>query len=154
VPGRGTTVRLLLPRAAEPVPRPPSAYDSVAWQASGTVVVADDEPSVRQVVARNLERAGLTIVEAADGTEALAALKADPGVRLLVLDWTMPGLDGGEVLAALAAEGRSLPVIVMSGYADQAVGAAADARVRAVLRKPFPRGELLEAARRALGVGA
>ena len=75
-------------------------------------------------------------------------------MRLLLLDWTMPQLEGGEVLAALAAEGSRFPVIVMSGYADRTVGAAAGGPVRAVLRKPFRRDELLEAVRRALDAGA
>lgn len=83
---------------------------------SATILVADDEPEVRFVVRRTLERAGFAVVEATDGREALSAVAANP-IDLVVLDLKMPNLHGYEVIRALRRREATatLPIVVLSG---------------------------------------
>jgi two-component system chemotaxis response regulator CheY len=76
------------------------------------VLVVDDEPAVRGLFVRALRDAGYETIEAADGVEALQILEHDPVVALILLDNTMPRLDGAGVIRAVRARGatRTLPV--------------------------------------------
>lgn len=80
-----------------------------------SVLVVDDERPIRTICRVNLEAAGMAVLEAADGTEALAVARSQPP-DLVLLDVMMPGLDGWEVAAALSAdpELRELPVVFLS----------------------------------------
>ena len=94
---------------------------SVAQPSSGrTVLVVDDEPTIAEVVARYLERAGYETATAGDGLEALR-LAADRRPDLIVLDVMLPGLGGLEVLRRLAeADGPRTPVILLTAKGEQA----------------------------------
>jgi CheY-like chemotaxis protein/signal transduction histidine kinase len=81
---------------------------------SGEVLVADDDPSTRELVTRHLHGAGFTTSEAHDGEEALLRVRVAPPA-LLILDLVMPTLDGFEVLRKLRADGMELPVVVLTG---------------------------------------
>ena len=114
-------------------------------RASGTVMVVDDDESVREVAHQMLARTGLTVLRAADGRAALAQFDAEGGkVDLVLLDVTMPVMGGAQTLAALRARGWQGPVVVMSGYSLQAAneefGQFADT---AFLQKPFRRADLI-----------
>jgi len=110
------------------------------------VLVVDDEPLVRDVVCRMLQDVGYDARSAADGPTALAMLAADP-VDAVVLDLSMPGMSGLEVLAAIRADRPALPVIVVSGQgADRGTAAGASG----VLSKPFHFDELVAALEAAL----
>lgn len=124
------------------------------WSRQGRVLVVDDEPTVREVVARYLERDGLTVDQAADGEAALAALSRAPD--LVVLDVMLPRLTGLDVLRELR-RSTDVPVILLTARTDETdriVGLelGADdyvvkpfsprelaARVRSVLRRTRPR---------------
>jgi DNA-binding response OmpR family regulator len=84
------------------------------------VMLVDDDARMRQVLARLLLSAGLTVShEAGDGEEALAALSADPdGVDLIVTDCRMPRMDGIAFVTALRKRGDTTPVIMLSGEHD------------------------------------
>jgi DNA-binding response OmpR family regulator len=83
-----------------------------------TVLVVDDEPTIAEVVARYLERAGYGAATAADGIEAMrVAAEREPD--LIVLDLMLPGLDGLEVLRRLHAEGQRTPVIILTSKGEQ-----------------------------------
>jgi len=106
------------------------------------VLVVDDEAMVREVVCRMLGEVGYVTCAADDGASALARVRAGEPIDAIVLDLTMPGMSGGEVLATLRRERPALPVIVCSGQdRDRAdvEGAAA------VLSKPFHFDELVAA---------
>ncbi|HEX2045496.1 MAG TPA: response regulator [Gaiellaceae bacterium] len=105
------------------------------------VVVVDDEPVVRALVAELLADAGHQVAAVASGEEALP-LPAD--VDLLVCDLGLPGLAGEKVVEAALAERPGLAVVVMTGDAE-------DERATGVLAKPFSPAELLEAVAAALG---
>jgi CheY-like chemotaxis protein len=100
------------------------------------VLIADDEPSVRATVRRLLERRGATVVIAADGQEAADRLRAER-FDLAVLDVTMPGRSGYEVLAFARTAFPELPVILMSGYVGRARGEGGEDEPDAFIEKPF-----------------
>lgn len=83
-----------------------------------TVLLVDDDDTVREVVAGYLRRAGLEVVEAADGPAALArAAQSEPDV--VVLDLMLPGIDGLEVFRRLRAEAGSMPVLMLTARGDE-----------------------------------
>jgi CheY-like chemotaxis protein len=114
---------------ASPVPSP----------AHGTVLVIDDEPSMRLVARRVIERSGLQVLEARDGAEGVAVFDAHVDeLSLILLDLTMPKLNGAEVLAHIRRVRATLPVIVASGYdaSDATNEWPADPHTQ-FLQKPF-----------------
>jgi two-component system, cell cycle sensor histidine kinase and response regulator CckA len=106
--------------------------------------VVDDEPAVRTVAARILERGGYVVHQAADGREALAEI-ARSGVPALVLtDLMMPVMSGRQLADALHAQFPKLPVIFMSGYSSSALAGVGDvARHELLIEKPFTATSLL-----------
>ena len=89
-----------------------------------TILIADDEARIRRLVSDFLKRDGHTIVEAADGTEALHILEnKHAGLDLAILDVMMPGMDGFEILRELRAQecgGKHLPVMLLTARAEDA----------------------------------
>src|SRR6185437_9789475 len=86
--------------------------------AGATILLVDDDANVREVVAATLAEAGLIVIEAADGHEALLHLERVEKIDLLIADHGMPGMTGVE-LAERARERRpGLPVMFMTGHAD------------------------------------
>lgn len=81
---------------------------------SSTILVIDDSAMVRQQVGRALTGAGFTIVEAVDGVDAFQKLESAPATRLIVCDVNMPRMNGVEFLERLSAEGRSVPVVMLT----------------------------------------
>ncbi len=147
--GEGTAVRLVLPAGgagslAPPRPEAPAGH----W--SGTVLVADDEGSVRHLACLMLESLGFDTVRARDGVEALeVAREGWPTLRLVLLDMTMPRMGGREACAAIRELAPGLPVLVMSGYSESGLPAAPGV---GFLKKPFKMAELADALRALLGV--
>jgi DNA-binding response OmpR family regulator len=110
------------------------------------IVVVEDEPGVRNLVERVLERAGHRVLAFADGTSAADTL-GDPGLRidLLVTDLVMPGPNGIEVARRARRARPDLAVLLMSGYAADALRAeGVDEGSIELLAKPFSTAELLE----------
>jgi PAS domain S-box-containing protein len=154
-PGRGTTFKVLLPCAEGTVEEAPPAEGAPAdWRGDGTVLVADDEETVRAVAARMLETLGFRVVLAADGEEAIGLFRADPDAfRLVLLDLTMPRLGGEEVFRQLRQLRPELRVLLMSGYTEQEVTTRfAGKGLAGFLQKPFQLPTLLAKVRQALGV--
>ncbi len=140
-PGTGTTFSVYLPRAEDAVPEPaPEEKSPVELEADGDLVlVVEDEAPVRTLIARILQRRGYTVIEAADGQEALdlAARQRDP-IDLLIADLVMPGLSGREVADRLAPLHPDMAVILISGYtADEVVREGILTGARNFLPKPF-----------------
>jgi CheY-like chemotaxis protein len=154
--GRGTTIRIELPAAAgaggdgDGVALKPRREAPEASPVKGHVLVVDDEPTVRAAVTSVLESAGLSVEAVADGLAATDAVARAPGTYAAVLlDLTMPGMDGRDTLQALKRLRGDLPVVVTSGYVD----AAMDGRLAmadGVLPKPFDAATLQDAIRRAM----
>ncbi|HMO53776.1 MAG TPA: response regulator, partial [Tepidiformaceae bacterium] len=147
-PGRGTTFKVLLPAAGAPGTAP-SPAPSLAPAEEGpmtqhTVLVVDDDETVRSVTRRMLEHAGYTVLQAGDGIQALDAYRENPGIDLVLLDMTMPHMDGEETFRELRRLSSDIRVVLTSGYNEQ------DATERFVgkglagfIQKPYRPAELL-----------
>jgi two-component system, NtrC family, response regulator len=105
-------------------------------------LVVDDDPVVRRMWHRSLELARFDVVAACDGAAGLARLREDATIGLVLLDLTMPVMDGREFLRAQQADAAlaAIPTVVVSGSSPTA---EEELNVVAVLRKPVPRDELL-----------
>jgi two-component system cell cycle sensor histidine kinase/response regulator CckA len=151
-PGRGSHFSVLLPAAERAVSEPPVPRLR-ARERPCRVLVVDDEAVVRSLLRRSLERRGYTVTEAQDGHSALRAI-AEAQPDLMLLDMTMPDLDGAEVLRRVRAEGLEFPVVIASGHLDTAAERRlARGSFQGFLRKPFSVTELvniIEAASTAL----
>ncbi len=154
-PGEGTTFRVFLPRV-EDVPGddayPSAPMPSVAG--TETVLVVEDEESVRRLVRSILERHGYRVIEAADGGEGLQRFEENEAeVALLLTDVVMPRMDGPALAGLALARQPGLRVIYLSGYSEDAV-LAESAPGRAVfLEKPFTSARLMRAVRDVLDRG-
>ena len=107
-----------------------------------TVLIADDDPDIQALVALRLERAGYRTVLAADGQAALELAVAEPP-DLAVVDWSMPRLDGIELIRALRAHSATadVPVLLLTAHAEPPRG---DADADAFVQKPFAAETLRE----------
>jgi PAS domain S-box-containing protein len=143
--GRGTAVRLILPVASRCV-RPRSAAgdeDESMQHQGGSVLVVDDDPGVLNVAVSMLESLGHRVTTAIDGASALRWINEGGPFDLLLTDIVLPGGMNGVQLATAALELRpELRVLLMSGYAEQAL-AEQDFPAH-LLRKPFRRRDLAE----------
>ncbi len=148
-PGRGSTFSVLLPAAEASLVGFTPASPSVASR-QARILLVDDEKIVRTQVRRMLEVHGYRVTEAATGADALDLL-AHGAHDLMLLDVTMPGLDGIEVAREARARGHALPIVMISGYADFPVEERLEAGTySAFLAKPFKLDELAATVRRAL----
>lgn len=151
--GGGTTFRVLWPALADAVQESPEGEapaDPSRFEGSGTVLIIDDEPTVREAAADLLGAVGFEIITAADGEQGVA-LHAEHDVRAVLLDMTMPTLSGLDTLEALRKHDRDVPVVVMSGYSEDEVDERFHGhRVDGFLQKPFDFETLLLVLRRAL----
>lgn len=145
VKNRGTTFAVYWRAAPEPSASTPKPLVEELASGRGRVLLAEDEPLLRDVTSRVLVAAGYDATVVANGTEALEVIAADSmGFDLLVLDAVMPGAGGYEVLRGARGKYPELPVLFTTGYAGTALppGVESEPRV-AVLSKPYRRAELL-----------
>jgi signal transduction histidine kinase len=152
--GRGTTIRVLLPLIESAAPAPARRRSPVAGMPSpeeaGSVLVVDDEETVRSVAAKVLERHGFSVLTASGGVEAMRMLRAAPeAVDLVVLDMTMPDMSGPVTLQELLRIKPTLKVLMSSGYAVEDAIPHTDAAV-GFIQKPYRPAELVRAVRHAL----
>jgi nitrogen-specific signal transduction histidine kinase/CheY-like chemotaxis protein len=146
-PGRGCTVHILLPRATSaPIEHAPVVL-SRPEPSLATVLVVEDETMVRNLVVRLLRRAGLQVLDAANGPQALSVAAQHRGrIDLLVTDMMMPGMTGTELAQRLLKTRQHLPILIMSGHAQENdAWDPADGAPRAFLQKPFVAEQLLDA---------
>ncbi|MBN1424068.1 response regulator [Candidatus Fermentibacteria bacterium] len=152
-PGRGTSVAIYLPEAAEPASQEEARIE-VPKPAGGTEVIlmAEDEGAIRALNARILSSAGYRVLQAANGEEAMKVFDDHGGgVDLALLDVVMPRAGGVAVLQHVRAHRPGLPVVFSSGYSDDVSQTRlVQEQGLALLRKPFTPNELLLAVRAAL----
>jgi two-component system cell cycle sensor histidine kinase/response regulator CckA len=149
----GTRFIIYLPvhNAEEPAKarRETKAGDNELW-GTGTVLLVEDEPMVRTVAERALIRHGYSVVTANNGQEALEILDRGDEFALLISDVVMPEMDGPTMVREARKSRPDLPVLFMSGYAEEQLRKSIDIDKVAFLPKPFSVQELAEAARKAL----
>ena len=140
-PGLGSTFSVLLPAGERPAEAPsaPEPARGPAWRSDASVLVVDDEAPVAKVAARMLSSAGLRVLVARDGEEALALHREHRGrLDLVLLDLNMPGLPGGEVYRSLRREEPALPILLSSGHPEEeALARLQGAEPLAFLQKPY-----------------
>lgn len=150
-PGKGTTVEMLFPAA----PADPEELDHVAQSPSMPekakgfhILVVEDDAEVRRVIVECLSLIGYRVTEAANGTEALDAVRsARPD--LMVVDYAMPDMTGAEVISRARQLVGDVPVILATGYADMAQVERLAGKLK-ILRKPFDIATLGDAVHLAL----
>jgi CheY-like chemotaxis protein/two-component sensor histidine kinase len=121
-PGRGATFKIYLPRAASD--KVPTAQKPPVTSTRGTetILLAEDEDSVRQLAAKVLRSLGYNVLEAKHGEEALAIAQSQPQViHLLLTDVVMPEFSGSELANRLVSLRKGIRVLFMSGYTDEAI---------------------------------
>jgi PAS domain S-box-containing protein len=145
--GRGSTFKLLLPAAGSAasdtrINRRPSSQ----WRGSGTVLVIDDEESVRTVTSRMLKALGFDVLTAQNGKQGLLVFRAHAErICVVLLDLTMPEMDGEETFRELRNVRGDANVILMSGFHEQEAGARFVGKgLAGFLQKPFTPEELRE----------
>jgi len=121
-----------------------------------TILVVDDEPSVRETVRKMLEDEGFVTRTAADGLDALKALASGSRISCVVTDMVMPEMDGITLAMKLHEARPGLPVVVISGRVDlaassiQGLAPLMNSEVGCLLKKPFTKEQLVDAIRRSL----
>ena len=151
---RGTTFKLLLPCAQKPdVPagKNPMLPDT-AWRGYGTVLVVDDEETVRAVSAQMLRALGFSTEQASDGREAVEKYRLEPSrYALVLLDLTMPHMDGEETFRQLRHLNPAVKVVLMSGFNQhEAVSRFTGKGLAGFVQKPFEVGSMMHAVRQVL----
>ncbi|MDF2495683.1 response regulator [Sphingomonas sp.] len=153
-PGQGATFTIYLPvhASGEPVtPRKaaPKVKPAELW-GTGTVLLVEDEDMVRAVAERALIRQGYTVLAAENGEIALELIEQHPRPDLLVSDVVMPAMDGPTMARRIRLRYPDLPILFMSGYAEEQLRRSIDIENVAFIPKPFSVQQLAEAAREAL----
>ena len=154
--GSGTRIRVLLPLTSRRAVLPTAGPDDAAgWRATGTVLVVDDDPFVEEVARVMLTRMGLEVVSACDGVEALQRFGAAPDrFDLVLLDLTMPRLDGPETLVRLRGIRPDVCVLLSSGFGEEDVSRRLEgAQVAGFVAKPYTYDGLARAVREAMEKG-
>jgi signal transduction histidine kinase/ligand-binding sensor domain-containing protein/CheY-like chemotaxis protein len=153
--GHGTTIEVLLPCADTTVQatgEPVSESAEPARQPQQfSVLVVDDEETLRQGVVRMLRKAGFTVLEAANGTVAIDLLRAEHNkIDLILLDMTIPGASSHEVVAEAAQLRPDVRVILTSAYSQEMLTPPMSAaQIQGFIRKPYELGELIQTLRKA-----
>jgi len=152
-PGKGARFEAYLPATAAPsasvAPSPPPGLSG-----SGKILVVDDEEVVRRIARMALERAGYTVLVAADGREGVEIFRRESAeIRLVALDMTMPGMSGEETFRQLRGIHAGIPVLVSSGYTQSEVFQRFGNSINGYLHKPYGVTDLARAVQAALEGG-
>ena len=147
-PGKGSTFKALFPAVEEhDVHEADAAVDKERrWRGHGTVLLVDDEESLRAMCGRVLERMGLDVLIAEDGREAVECYRAHgEAIDVVILDLTMPHMDGGQTFGELRRINPEVRVILASGYSKEDVASRFSGKgLAGVIQKPYSRRVLTE----------
>ncbi len=155
--GEGTTFVIYLPvneseGVAPTAPRLEKEKPAETW-GSGTILLVEDEDMVRAVADRALTRNGYTVISATNGEEALELLESRDDIQLIVSDVVMPVMDGPTMVRQARSQFPDMPILFMSGYAEEQLRKTIDLDRMAFLPKPFSVQQLAEAVRTVLSGG-
>lgn len=170
VADQGTVFRIFLPRhypEVEAVPEAPVATEAASAIASaksrapdltgqGTILLVEDEDGLRSLNARGLRSRGYTVIEAANGLEAMEAIDREEGaIDLVVSDVVMPEMDGPTLLVEMRKRNPDLRIIFVSGYAEDAFEKSLPENQQFdFLPKPFTLSQLVEAVKKTMTVSS
>jgi len=145
-PGRGTTFTVVFPASDRRRAQRLEPVKKAAVRASGTILIIDDEESVRNVAQASLEQAGFHVLLARDGAEALDVFNQHASeVDAVLLDMSMPRMSGEETLAGLREVHEGVRVVLTSGYSEHEISAKFEGKgLSGFVQKPFRASELVE----------
>jgi PAS domain S-box-containing protein len=158
-PLEGTTFTVLFPafrtHEEEKTETTTEAADVAEWRGSGTLLLVDDEATVREVITEIVEQLGFSVLSAADGREALDLYRERrEEITVVVLDMTMPHMDGEETFRELRRLNPGVRVILSSGYAEQdVVSRFAGKGLSGFIQKPYTLDELRTTLSRVMSAG-
>ena len=150
--GQGTTFKVIFPAATGQAEVPGPDEPARSYAGSGTVLVVDDEDSIRTMAAGILAQLGFDALLAADGMEALVLYETHRAdIRLIIMDLTMPHMDGAETFAALRSRGYTTPVVLSSGFNEnEAVNRFKGEGLAGFLQKPYRVAAFIQVVKEAL----
>jgi CheY-like chemotaxis protein len=144
-PGEGSVFTVWLPMVAGGIDEPAPQAPPVSTDAGGeTVLVVEDEDAVRKLLRRILERAGYTVLEAADAVEGTRQFHAQ-AVDLIILDVGLPDMSGADLAESLLRTAPATRVLLLSGYTEEEIGERVRHLGVAFLPKPFTPQDVLSA---------
>jgi two-component system, cell cycle sensor histidine kinase and response regulator CckA len=154
--GRGTTFRIYLPRLAAEAAEAPAAQEEAERPARDltgreTILLVEDEDTVRTFAARALKSRGYDVIEAPNGEDALRLVEShENGIDLLVTDVVMPVMDGPALVKKIREKDAGMPIVYMSGYAETSFRKDMESSEDVhFLPKPFTLKQLLSAVKEA-----
>ena len=155
-PGKGTSFTLYFPvhRAEAVKPQRKARETAGELWGTGTILLVEDEATVRAVAERALTRHGYTVLLAENGEAALEILAGEPELDLMISDVVMPTMDGPTTAREARKTHPQLPILFISGYAEEQLRESIDLERVAFLAKPFSVQKLAEATRDALAMKA
>lgn len=155
--GEGTTIRVLFPATDSPEPEKQDVgtFPELNWaEGKGLVLIVDDEESLRSMSRIMLEKMGFSVLTAADGMEAVEVFgDRHSEIALVMLDVTMPRMNGEEVFWELRSIRKDIPVLLLSGYGEQILSRALLEDSHAdFIQKPSAMADLIDKIRGLMGV--
>jgi PAS domain S-box-containing protein len=151
-PGKGTTFKILLAASSLQPELLPACQEEAPWRGSGAVLLVDDEESVRAVGGEMLRALGFTVTTASDGLEALQRFREGPRPDLVILDLTMPHLDGEQTFRQLRTIDPGVRVVISSGYNEMEVSQKFTGKgLAGFIQKPYSLTALQTVLARAFG---
>jgi len=142
-PEKGSTLKILLPASGRPAEVFNLENREEEWRGSGTVLLVDDEETVRGIGSEMLREFGFQVITAEDGQEGVDIFKATAGIAFVILDLTMPHLDGEQCFRELRKVSSGVKVIMTSGYNEHEVTQKFVGKgLAGFLQKPYTVSEL------------
>lgn len=144
--GKGSTFKLLFPSINNTIQQKHEIEETTSWQGKGLILLADDEPVVLQVTQKMLEKLGLEVVVARDGREALILFKEYKNkLSSVILDITMPHLDGTDVARVIRSELPNIPIFLSTGFSKHSINEKEiDYPIQGFLTKPYNLNTLIK----------
>ena len=152
-PGHGTAFRVLFPSSEQAVPAlDPSPEAVEQWRGAGTILIVDDEKTVRTVARHTLEMAGFTVMLAEDGRAGVEQFRTHAGeITAVLLDMTMPDISGEEVFRLIQTLRPGVRVILSSGYnEEETISHFQGKGLAGFIQKPYRPTQLIEKVREIL----
>jgi PAS domain S-box-containing protein len=137
-PGKGTTFKILLPASYKQIEATNDEAYKDDWHGSGTVLLVDDEETVRDVGTEMLKELGFSPITASDGREALEIFRLTPNIAFVILDMTMPQMDGEQCFRELKQLKPDVKVIISTGFSElEATQKFGDKGLVGFIQKPY-----------------
>jgi signal transduction histidine kinase len=150
-PGQGTTFNVLLPASSEPAKVAATETGGEHYRGSGLVLLVEDEPDIRASTTAFLRRIGFEVVQAADGRAGVQQVREHLAqVRMVLLDYTMPHMDGAECFRQIQLLAPDLPVLMTSGFGEGVSTHALDG-LAGFIQKPYTLSRLRAKIQEVLG---